>query len=159
MVNPNSQTATSAIRELTAAAFSLGVEIEVVRAQDSSEIESAFVSLVDKQAKGLFVAPDTLFATRRIQIVTLAAHYVIPAVYTVRQYAEVGGLMSYGASLTEAYRQLGLYAGRILNGAKPADLPVVQSTKIELVINLQTARTLGIQIPYKLLALADEVIE
>jgi putative ABC transport system substrate-binding protein len=159
MVNPNSSATETTLQELTAAASALGVQTEVVRARDGREIEAAFVSLIDNRAEGLFVAPDTFFATRRVQITTLAARHAIPAIYTVREYVDVGGLISYGTSLTEVYRQLGLYAGRILKGAKPTDLPVVQSTKIELVINLATARALGIKIPPSLLAIADEVIE
>jgi putative ABC transport system substrate-binding protein len=159
IVNPNSSTTEATVQELTAAGSALGVHIDVVRARDSREIEVAFATLKDKRAGGLFVAPDTFFATRRVQIATLAASHAIPAIYTVREYVEVGGLISYGPSLTQAYRQLGLYAGRVLNGAKPADLPVVQPTKIELIINLPTARALGIEVPPMLLARADEVIE
>jgi ABC-type uncharacterized transport system substrate-binding protein len=159
LINPNSSATETMLQELTAVGSALGVQVDAVRARDSREIETAFVTLTEKRAEGLFVAPDTFFATRRVQIATLAASHAIPAIYTVREYVEVGGLISYGTSLTEVYRQLGLYTARILKGAKPADLPVVQSTKIELVINLPTARALGIEVPPTLLARADEVIE
>jgi putative ABC transport system substrate-binding protein len=161
MINPNLQTVTAeaATQELTAAGSALGVQIDVVRATDSREIEAAFATLKDRGAEALFVAPDTFFSNRRIQIATLAASHALPAIYPVREFVEAGGLMSYGTSLTEVYRQLAIYAGRILKGAKPADLPVVQSTKFELVINLPTARSLRLDIPATLLARADDVIE
>jgi putative ABC transport system substrate-binding protein len=159
LVNPNQAVAEDVTQELTGAGTSLGVQIDVVRARNSREIEAAFASLKDNRAEALFVAPDTVFVNRRVQITTLAAANAIPAIYTVREYVEVGGLMSYGTALTEVYRQLAIYAGRILKGAKPADLPVVQSTKFELLINLPTARALHLEIPPTLLARADEVIE
>jgi putative ABC transport system substrate-binding protein len=160
LINPNSASAESFTREATAAASTIGVHADLVQARDAREIEVAFTTFVHNKTDALLVLPDTFFATSgRVQIVTLAAHNAIPAIYTVREYVQSGGLMSYGPSLTEAYRQLGLYAARILKGAKPADLPVVQSTKIELVINLATARALHLEIPPKLLAIADEVIE
>jgi putative tryptophan/tyrosine transport system substrate-binding protein len=161
LINPNLQTFTAeaATQELTAAGSSLGVQIDVVHASDSREIESAFYTLKDKGAEALFVGPDTFLSNRRLQIATLAATHALPAIYPVREFVEAGGLMSYGTSLTEVYRQLAIYAGRILKGAKPADLPVVQSTKFELVINLPTAHALRLDIPATLLARADEVIE
>ena len=159
LVNPNNANTESVTRDVTAAAAAIGKQIDVLHARDSREIEAAFAALVRNKADALLLGPDTVFINRRIQIVTLAARHAIPAVFPVREYAEAGGLMSYGTSLTETYRQLGVYAGRILKGAKPAELPVVQSTKFELVINLPTARALGLDVPPMLLARADEVIE
>jgi putative ABC transport system substrate-binding protein len=161
MINPNltTFTAEAATQELTAAGSALGVEIDIVRARDSREIEAAYDMLADKRVEALFVGPDTFFSNRRVQIVTLAARHGIPAIYPVRDFVAAGGLMSYGTDLTEVYRQLAIYAGRILKGAKPADLPVVQSTKFEFVINRPTARALRLDIPAALLARADEVIE
>jgi putative ABC transport system substrate-binding protein len=159
LVNPNTSATEGTVRELTAAGSALGVQIDIIRARDGREIEAAFASMSEKQAQALFVAPDTFFVTRRVQITTLAARHGIPAIYTVREYVEVGGLISYGTNIPEVYRQLGIYSARILKGAKPADLPVVQSTKIELVINVSTARAFGIEVPPTLLARADEVIE
>ena len=142
-----------------AAAAAMGLQIEVLEAKNSPEIEAAFVTLVRYRADALLVGPTALFLSRRVQIATLATRHAIPALYNVREYAEAGGLMSYGTIQTEAYRQFGVYTGKILKGAKPADLPVIQSTKFELVINLPTARALGLEIPATLLARADEVIE
>ena len=141
------------------AADTLGVQIDVVRASNSREIEAAFATLVRNKVNALLIGPDVFFSSRRVQLATLTARHAIPAIMNVREFAEVGGLMSYGTNLTEAFRQLGVYTGRILKGAKPADLPVVQSTKFEFVINLPTVRALGIDIPPTLLARADEVIE
>jgi putative ABC transport system substrate-binding protein len=123
------------------------------------EIEAAFTTFVRNKTDALVVLPDTFFANRRVLITTLAARHAIPAIYTVREYVEAGGLVSYGPSLTEVYRQLGVYTSSILKGVKTMELPVVQSTKIEFVVNLQTARALGIEVPPMLLARADEVIE
>jgi ABC-type uncharacterized transport system substrate-binding protein len=141
------------------AASSIGVQIEVMRASDSAAIDAAFAALVRNKADALVVGADPFFFSRRTQLATLATRHAIPAVYTVRDFPEAGGLMSYGTSLTEAFRQLGVYTGRILKGAKPADLPVVQSTKFDFIINLTTAKTLGLEVPPSLLARADEVIE
>src|SRR5262249_23178675 len=135
------------------------VQLEIVRARDSLEIEAAFATLVLSKADALTVAPDTFLANRRAQIVTLATRHAIPTIYTVRAYVDQGGLMSYGPSVSDAYRHLAIYAGRILKGAKPDELPIVQSTKFEFVINLPTARALGLDVPAQLLARADEVIE
>jgi ABC-type uncharacterized transport system substrate-binding protein len=159
LVNPTNANVEGVTEDVTAAAATLGVQIDVVQASDSREIEAAFATLVRNKADALLIGSDVFFISRRVQLATFAAHHAIPAVQNVRGFAEVGGLMSYGTSQTEASRQLGVYTGRILKGAKPADLPVVQSTKFEFVINLPTARALGIEIPPTLLARADEVIE
>jgi putative tryptophan/tyrosine transport system substrate-binding protein len=159
LVNPNAATTEDFIKDFTAAAAALNVQFEIVHARDSREIEVAFTTLARNKAEALMVAPDTFFASRNVQIVTLATRHAIPAVYTVRAYVEHGGLMSYGPSVPDSYRQLAVYVGRILKGEKPADLPVMQSTKLDFVINLPTARALGLEVPPTLLARADEVIE
>jgi putative tryptophan/tyrosine transport system substrate-binding protein len=159
LVNPKSRTTERAIRDVTAAASAIGLQVHIVQASDSREIESAFGTLVHNKADALLVGPDPFFASRRLQLAILAARHALPVVYNVREYAEAGGLMSYGTNVRDAYHQIGVYVGRILKGAKPADLPVVQSSKFELVINLPTARALGIEVPPNLLARADEVIE
>jgi putative ABC transport system substrate-binding protein len=156
---PNYPTMKRAMRDVTVAASAIGLQVDVVQASDSREIESVFGTLVRNRADALLVGPDAFFVSRRLQLAILAARHAIPAVYNVREYAEAGGMMSYGTNVRDAWRQVGAYTGRILKGAKPADLPVVQSTKFELVINLPTARALGIEVPPTLLARADEVIE
>jgi putative tryptophan/tyrosine transport system substrate-binding protein len=159
LINPSAVATESVKRATITAVSTMGVQAEFVEARDSHEIDSAFVALATNKTPALLVAPDTFFANRNVQIVTLAARHGIPAIYTVREYVEAGGLISYGPNLAEPYRQLGIYAARILRGAKPTELPVVQSTKIELVINQATARALGLELPAMLLARADEVIE
>jgi ABC-type uncharacterized transport system substrate-binding protein len=160
LVNPNNPVAAeAAIKDVTAAAAVVGRQIEVITAGSYRDIDTAFAVLVQKQADALLIAADALFMTRRVQLTTLAARHTLPAVYPWRDFAEAGGLMSYGASQADRFRQIGRYAGRILKGEKPADLPVMQATTFELVINLQTARALGLEIPPQLLARADEVIE
>jgi putative ABC transport system substrate-binding protein len=141
------------------AALAIGLQIVVLKASTSREINAAFATLVSERADALFVGGDAFFTSRRVQLANLAARYGIPAGFAVRDYAEAGGLMSYGTDVADMYRQVGVYTGRILKGAKPAELPVVQSVKIELVINLQTARMLGLDVPATMLARADEVIE
>jgi putative ABC transport system substrate-binding protein len=159
LVNPKSATTERAMRDVTAAAAAIGLQVDVVQASDSREIESVYRTLVHNKADALLVGPDAFFVSRRLQLAILAARHALPAVYNVREYPEAGGLMSYGTNVRDAYRQIGVYVGRILKGAKPEDLPVVQSSKFELVINLPTARALGIEVPPNLLARADEVIE
>jgi ABC-type uncharacterized transport system substrate-binding protein len=158
LVNPaNAMNAETTLRDAEAAARSIGLQIQVVRASTSGEINAAFANLGRPDA--LFVGGDGLFIDRRFQLVNLASRHAVPAAYADRQLPEVGGLMSYGSSTPDAYRQVGVYAGRILKGAKAADLPVVQASKFELVINLQTAKLLDLTVPPTLLARADEVIE
>jgi putative ABC transport system substrate-binding protein len=141
------------------AASALGLQIQILNAGSSPEIEAAFGTLVRDRADALFVAPDGFFVSRRVQFATLAAHHRVPAAYGQRDVVEVGGLMSYGTDILDVYRQVGAYTGQILRGAKPADLPVVQSTKFEFVINMQTAKVLGLEVSPQLLASVDEAIE
>ena len=160
LVNPvNAANTATTLRDVELAARGTGLQVLVVNASTSREIDAAFASLRRERTEALFVGIDPFFTSRRIQIVQLAAHYSIPASYSGREITEVGGLMSYGTNIAETFRQLGVYAGRILRGAKPADLPVQQASKFELVINAQTARMLGVDLPPTLLARADEVIE
>jgi putative ABC transport system substrate-binding protein len=159
LLNPNDPLTDAITSEVRQAASVVGQRIEVLHAKNSREIDAAFASLMRERASAVVVGPGPLFFTRRVQIVTLATRHVIPAIYGAREFTQVGGLMSYGTDLADVYRQVGDYAGRILKGAKPADLPVMQTTKLELVINLQTARTFDLEIPPTLLARADEVFE
>ena len=161
LVNPATDVANaeSVVRDVDAAARAKGAQMQVFNASTSREIDVAFAALVRERLDALFVSGDGFFNSRRVQLVHLATRYAVPTTYAARDYPAVGGLMSYGTSITDTYRQTGVYAGRILKGAKPADLPVTQATKFELVINHQTARTLGLAVPPTLLSLADEVIE
>ena len=160
LVNPANATNTASIlRDVEAAARAIGLQVQVLNASTSREISAAFENVGRDRPDALFVGPDTFLIARRIQVVQLAAFHRLPAVYPARDFLEVGGLMSYGTNIMDAFRQLGIYAGRILKGAKPADLPVVQSSKFELVINAETARMLGLTVPPSLLAVADEVVE
>jgi ABC-type uncharacterized transport system substrate-binding protein len=147
------------LQEVLSAARSLGQQIQLFNAANEEEIDSAFATMARERPDALLLNPDPFFTSRRDQIVTLANHYRMPALYFWREFAGAGGLASYGPSHTEPYRLAGIYTGRILKGAKPADLPVIQSTKFELVINLRTARRIGLEIPPMVLARADEVIE
>jgi putative ABC transport system substrate-binding protein len=159
MVNPDNPNADAGVRSVTAAARAMGLQAQVVNATTPREISTAFAGLVQERPDALFVLGDSLFNARRVQLVTLAAHHRLPATYSVRENVDAGGLMSYGTNVADAWRQAALYVGRILKGAKPADLPVVQASKFELVINAETARILGLELPPMLLARADEVIE
>jgi putative tryptophan/tyrosine transport system substrate-binding protein len=160
LVNPaNAPTTESTLRDVAAAARATGLQIKVLNASTSREIDEAFASFARERPDALFVAGDGFFQSRRVQLANLAVRHAIPAAFSQRAYTEVGGLIGYGTKIEDSYRQLGIYAGRILKGAKPADLPVVQSSKFELVINAQTARMLGLDVPPSLLARADEVIE
>jgi putative ABC transport system substrate-binding protein len=160
LVNPANATQTEATtRDVQPAASAVGLQVHVVNANTTGEIDAAFATVARERPDALFVASSPYFTSRRVQLVQLAARHVIPAAYVGRQYVEIGGLMSYGSNLADAFRQVGVYTGRVLKGAKPADMPVVQSNKFELVINHQTARMLGLTVPQSLLARADEVIE
>jgi putative tryptophan/tyrosine transport system substrate-binding protein len=160
LINPaNTPVAESFLRDIPEAARAIGLQIQVLNASTSREIEAAFATLVRDRADALYVAGDAFFTSRRVQFATLAASYRIPASYASREAVEAGGLMGYSADRADMYRQVGAYTGQILKGAKPADLPVLQSTKFEFVINMQTARLLGLEVPPTLLARADEVIE
>jgi putative tryptophan/tyrosine transport system substrate-binding protein len=160
LVNPaNAGTAEPTLQEVHEAAPTIGLQIQILNATTIGEIDAAFAALASERPDALFVVPDILFLDRRVQLVTLTAVNKIPVVYGNRDYVAVGGLMSYGTDLADAVHQVGVYTGKILMGAKPADLPVLQSTKFEFVINLQTARALGIEVPSGLLSIADEVIE
>jgi putative ABC transport system substrate-binding protein len=160
LVNPTNAASTeSTLRDVPEAARAIGLQIQVLNASTSREIEAAFATIAHDRVDALFVGPDGFFNARRVQFATLATHYRIPAAYATREVVEIGGLMSYGTDLLDMYRQVGVYTGRILKGANPSDLPVVQSAKFEFVINMQTARALGLEVANSLQLLADEIIE
>jgi putative ABC transport system substrate-binding protein len=159
LFRPEGANTEAPLKDMDLAAHAMGLRIQVLNASNSREIDIAFEALARERPDALLVTPDPFFRSRRMQLTHLATRHAIPAAYALRDYAEAGGLISYGASLMDAYHQTGAYAGRILKGAKPADLPVVQSSKFELIINAQTARILGLTVPPSLLARADEVIE
>jgi putative ABC transport system substrate-binding protein len=155
LVNPGNPIAESTVREAQAAAHSFGLQLHVLRARTEQEIDAAFATLVQQRAGALVVAADSFFTVRREQFAALEARYAVPTIHEWREFVMAGGLMSYGPSVSEAYRQAGVYTGKILNGAKPADLPVQQSTKFEMVINMKTARALGLTIPQSLRVQAE----
>ena len=160
LLNPtNAANAEATLRELQTASRAMGLQIRVLNAGSRAEIDGAFATLAREKVEALFVSGDGFFGSRRVQLAMLAVRYLVPAIYSLRDYAEAGGLMSYGTPFPEVYRQTGVYTGNILNGAKPADLPVLQPTKFDLVINTSAASLLGLEIPPTLLARADEVIE
>src|SRR5262245_23826823 len=160
LVNPGDpRRAEATTREAQAAARSMERQVHVLQASTSGEIDEAFATFARERTEALFIGPDTFFTSRRVQFAIMAARHAIPASYSVRDFAEAGGLMTYGTNTEDMYRQVGAYTGRILKGVKPADLPVVQSSKFELVINRQAAKALGLEVPERLIASADEVIE
>jgi putative ABC transport system substrate-binding protein len=160
LVNPaNAPSTEVALRDITEAARALGLQIQVGKASTNREIDAAFAALVGERIGALFLSPDGFFNSRRVQLATMAARHALPMTSATREIAEAGGLMSYGPNIADAWRQVGVYAGRVLKGAKPGELPVEQVSKFELIINAQTARMLGLEIPPTLLARADEVIE
>jgi ABC-type uncharacterized transport system substrate-binding protein len=159
LVNPAGPDAETTLKDVEPAARAIGLQIPVLNASTSREINAAFATFVRERPDALFVGGDPFFSSRRVQLVHLATLHKVPAIFSNRDYVEAGGLMSYGSNVADAWRQLGTYAGRILKGAKPADLPVVQASKFDLVINVESARMLGLTVPDKLLAAADEVIE
>jgi len=159
LVDPNSALRESLITDLRTAASSIGRQLDVLIASTDRDIDAAFATLVQERAEALLVSPGVGLLDRRGQILALAARHRVPVIYPTRVWTEAGGLMSYGSSFTDLFRQAGIYTGRVLKGEKPADLPILRSTKFEMVINLKTAKALGLEIPDKLLALADEVIE
>jgi putative ABC transport system substrate-binding protein len=159
LVNPNFSEADSQLNEVGAAGHAMGLQVLFLKAGNEQEIDASFATLTEQRIGAILISSDPFFNSRPVQFVALAARYSIPAMYSQREFAAAGGLISYGTSLADAYRQAGVYVGRILKGEKPADLPVQQSTKVELIINLKTARTLGLTFPITLLGRADEVIE
>jgi putative tryptophan/tyrosine transport system substrate-binding protein len=159
LVNSSNPQSRFALADVQAAAAAMGQPLDIVTATTNREITSAFNEAVKKRADAILISPDPLFTSRPVQLATLAARHAMPAIYALREFAEGGGLISYGSNFTDMFRQAGTYVARILKGEKPADLPILQATKFELVINLQTAEALGLEVPATLLALADEVIE
>ena len=159
LVNPGFPSSEQETKDMLEAGRTLGRPIYIMTATTEAEIEEAFRTIIERRVDALVISTDAFFISRRKQLVSLAAHHAVPVIYFAREFAADGGLMSYGTNIADAYRQIGVYAGRILNGEKPADLPVLQPSKFELVINLKTAKALGLEIPPMLLARADEVIE
>ena len=158
LINPDNASAGRQSKDLNEAVHALGIKLNIAYARNAADLEPAFADFV-KQADGLIISTDAMFTAYRDQLAGLAARHALPAIYPVRDFVEAGGLMSYGASIPDAYRQAGVYLGRILKGEKPADLPVILPTKFELVINLKTAKALGLEVSQDILSIADEVIE
>jgi putative ABC transport system substrate-binding protein len=159
LVNPDNAQSQSVIAEVQTAASTLGAQLEILTVTTNRDINPVFAAVVQKRPDGLLISPDPLFTNRLVQLATLSARHVMPTIYSLREFAEVGGLMTYGSNFSDLFRQAGNYTGRVLNGEKPAELPILQPTKFEFVINLQTAAALGLDVPPTLLARADEVIE
>jgi len=159
LVNPRNPTTQSQTTDVQTAARKLGIDLLILNASSERDIDAAFAAFIEQRVNGVMVGVDAVFVSRSDQLVGLAARHAMPAMYYVREFADAGGLISYGASITDAYRMAGSYAGRILKGAKPADLPIQQTVKFELAINLKTANALGITVPQTLMVAADEVIE
>jgi putative tryptophan/tyrosine transport system substrate-binding protein len=159
LIYPNSAVSNAVTKKIHASAASLGVQVDVLNASTESEIDNAFASVARQPGTAVMVGPDPSYTSRRVQIVSLAARYAVPAMFYIREFTEVGGLISYGPDFANAYREAGTYVGRILKGERPGDLPVMLPTKFDLVINLRTAKSLGVVVQDKLVALADEVIE
>jgi putative ABC transport system substrate-binding protein len=159
LLNPKNASAAEQLDDVEKSAAAIGRQVLILRATNAAEIDEAFAAMATARTGAALIGADPFFLNRRQQIVALAARHAMPAIYEFREFADAGGLISYGPSLPEAYRQVGIYAGRILNGERPADLPVMQPTRFELVINLETAKALGLAVPLSLLARADEVIE
>jgi putative ABC transport system substrate-binding protein len=159
LVNPSNPQSQSAIADVQTAALAVGVQVEIRTVTTNRDINPAFAGVAQKRPDGLLISPDPLFTNRLVQLATLAARHAMPTIYALREFAEVGGLMTYGSNFTDLFRQTGNYTGRVLNGEKPAEMPILQPTKFEFVINLQTAAAIGLDVPPTLLARADEVIE
>ena len=159
LLNPNYPDAESNVDEVKSAAIALGMQVHIARASTVGEFDAAFEAMAQQKIDALLLANDAFFLSQRQRLIALAARHAMPAIYVWREFAVDGGLLSYSPSLLEGYRQVGIYTGKILKGAKPSDLPILQPTKFELVLNLKTSKTLGIEVPPTLLALADEVIE
>ena len=159
LVNPANRSAEIQVRDMQAAARTLGLELHILQASTEREIDAAFAALTRLRAGALVISPEAFFNSRSEQLAALTVRHAVPAIYTYREFAAAGGLMSYGGSITDSYRQAGIYVGRILKGEKPADLPVQQSAKVELIINMKTAKALGLTVPFALLGRADEVFE
>jgi putative tryptophan/tyrosine transport system substrate-binding protein len=158
-VNPSNPQSQSVIADVQTAASAVGVQVEILTVTTNRDINPAFAGVAQKRPDGLLISPDPLFTNRLVQLATLAARHSMPTIYSLREFAEVGGLMTYGSNFTDLFRQTGNYTGRVLNGEKPAEMPILQPTKFEFVLNLQTAAAIGLDVPPTLLARADEVIE